>query len=332
MRPAGSPSSLHRAFTLVELLVVIAIIAVIMGLLLPAVQKVREAAARMQCQNNLHQIGIALHNFESEFRYFPRAGVYPKGVTTSSWSVFARILPYIEQSNIHKNINFAAPYSAQPAITKLRVPIYLCPTEQKDEPRPDGALTHYPINYGVNMGTWMVYDPATGNVGDGAFVINRKLAATVYHDGMSNTLAVSEVKAWNPYIRDGGNPSARGFPPPADPLQIAGFGGNFKTNSGHTEWVDARVHQTGFTTTFTPNTFVPFHSGGITHDVDFNSSREGKTVDRITYAAVTSRSYHTGIVNVLLMDGSVRSVSNFIRLSTWRALGTRNGGEFVGDY
>jgi prepilin-type processing-associated H-X9-DG protein len=93
--------------------------------------------------------------------------------------------------------------------------------------------------------------------------------------------------------------------------------------------VDARVHQTGFTTVFPPNTRVPYTSGGVLYDIDFNSSREGETINRMTYAAVTARSWHPNLVNALFVDGSVRSITNGISQATWRALGTRNGGEAV---
>ena len=119
---------------------------------------------------------------------------------------------------------------------------------------------------------------------------------------------------------------------PSSPTAISGFGGSFKTDSGHTEWVDGRIHQTGVSFVFTPNTVVPYSSGGVNYDIDFNSSREGKTTSGITYAAVTARSYHTGVVNVLLMDGSARTVSDTVALATWRALGTRSGNDIPGDF
>jgi prepilin-type N-terminal cleavage/methylation domain-containing protein len=322
----------RTAFTLIELLVVIAIIAILLALLVPAVQKVREAAARTQCLNNFKQIGLALHSYHDAHRAFPPAGQYPVGATGSSWSVQAKLLPYLEQANLHNQINFAAAYSTQPAITQFRVPVHVCPSDPNDKPRVDGALTHYPISYGVNFGTWMVFNAANQQGGDGAFVVNRPMRMTGISDGTSNTLAFAEVKMYSPYLRDGGNPSAAGTAVPATPSVVGGFGGTFKVDSGHTEWVDARVHQTGFTAVFTPNTVVPFVNAGTTYDIDFNSMREGTTTSGITYAAVTSRSYHSGIVNVLLMDGSCRSVSSSVALATWRALATRAGGEVVGDF
>src|SRR5881394_2370562 len=120
--PGGMMSPLSRrprpAFTLIELLVVIAIIAILIGLLLPAVQKVREAAARVKCQNNLKQIGLAMHSFIDSQRALPPNGIYrypPGGGTSmtvdSAWSALARILPYIEQESLFSNINFSLPYS-----------------------------------------------------------------------------------------------------------------------------------------------------------------------------------------------------------------------------
>jgi prepilin-type N-terminal cleavage/methylation domain-containing protein len=327
------PATVRPAFTLIELLVVMAIIAVLIALLIPAVQKVREAASRASCLNNLRQLGLALHNHESAHKVYPVAGVYPRGAVADSFSVQARLLPYLEQEALQNLIDFAASYASQPAVTSQRVPGYLCPSDPNPKPRPDGAVTHFPLSYLACFGTWMVYDAATGAGGDGAFVVNLPTAPRNFSgDGLSNTLAFSEGKAFQPYLRDGGNPSGAGVPPPASPAAVAGYGGQLKTDSGHTEWVDARVHQTGFTTVFTPNTRVPYtDAAGNVFDVDFNSSREGKTTTRITYAAVTARSYHEGIVHGLLMDGSARAFRNGIPRATWRALGTRAGGESVPD-
>jgi prepilin-type N-terminal cleavage/methylation domain-containing protein len=327
-------TKVRNGFTLIELLVVIAIIATLIGLLVPAVQKARHAANRIKCLNNLRQIGIALQNYESAVSTYPPVGMYPRGVPGFSWSAHARLLPYLEQENLQNLINWSLPYDVQGQVTATRVAIYLCPNEVNDKSRPDGAIEHYPVSYGFNLGTWFVYDPTSYQAGDGAFVVNRRTTPAMIIDGLSNTIALAEVKAFTPYLRDSGMPSGPGVPVPTSPAAVTTYGGQFKTDSGHTEWVDGRIHQTGFTTVFGPNTVVPYvdPTTGRTFDVDFNSSREGKTVNQITYAAVTSRSYHSQSVNVLLMDGSARSVSETIALSIWRALGTRDGQEAFGDF
>jgi len=319
------------AFTLIELLVVVAILAVLVGLLVPAVQKVRDAANRMSCQNNLKQIGIALHNHHDSLGALPTQGDYRQLGGMVYWSLFTRILPYVEQENLQKLIDFNRPISQQPEVAKKRIRTYLCPSEINDRERPDSpTFTHYPLNYSANNGTWHIMQPPAG-VGDGVFVVNGATRLSDIRDGTSNTLGIAEVKTFTPYFRECANPGVAGVPAPANPGGLAGYwgGGEFKMDSGHTEWVDGRVHQTGFTTTFPPNTRVPHSFGGQVFDVDFNSNREGRSASLPTYAAVTSRSHHVGGVNVLLMDGSCRFVQNGIAPDTWRALGTRAGAEVI---
>jgi prepilin-type N-terminal cleavage/methylation domain-containing protein/prepilin-type processing-associated H-X9-DG protein len=313
-------------FTLIELLVVIAIVAILVGLLLSAVQKVRDAANRAKCANNLKQWGLALHNHESALGCFPSAE-YP----ASNWSVQARLLPFVEQENLQRLIDFAQPYSAQPQVTQVRLPIGVCPGEVNDKAKVGATSTHYPGNYAVSAGTWFVYLASTGQTGDGAFGVGHRGRVADFIDGTSNTLGMAEVKAYQPFLTGGGTPAAAGAPAPGSPAEVIAYGGSVK-DTGHTEWVDFKVHETQFTATFPPNTAVPYDNAGTTADVDFVSSSEGKVATVPTYAAVTSRSYHTGGVNALFMDGGVRFVRNGVPQATWRALATRAGGEVLGEY
>ncbi|MDA0657325.1 MAG: DUF1559 domain-containing protein [Planctomycetota bacterium] len=324
---------LRPAFTLVELLVVIAIIGILVALLLPAVQAAREAARRSSCANNARQVVLAVHNFESAVRSFPASRNGAGG-----WSAQVALLPYLEESAIGQSVDLAANYNnatlagTATQVAGLRIATYLCPSEKNDVQRVDTAKNeyNYPINYAVNLGVWFVYDPATRTGGEGTFYPGSQLRPADIVDGMSKSICLAEVKGYTPYGRNAGAtgdipvPSnADGIPAPKEKK----WGIEVAQNTGHTEWVDGRAHQTGFTTVFLPNTQV--HPNWATdgtqgqYDVDWTNMQEGKSETAKTYAAVTARSYHPGVVQVAMMDGATRAVSNNIDLQVWRAASTR---------
>ncbi len=323
----------RQAFTLVELLVVIAIIGILVALLLPAVQAAREAGRRSQCQNNLKQIGLALASYESTFGRLPPGGFYPIAtVVPDSYSVHTRILPYMEQSSSYQLLNFGLAATSQPLVVMQQIPNYVCPSEIKAVPRVSATLTRFPTTYAYNVGTWFVWDPNTGLSGDGVFAMNQCRRMTDLRDGTSHTVGFAEVEAYQPYLLGGSPPTSLLVPPPTTPAAALAYGGVLQT-TGHTGWTEGQTFQTGFTFVFTPNTVVSFTNATGTYNVDYISSRDGSSATAYSYDVVTSRSYHSGdMVNVLMMDGSVRPVTSGISLQVWRAAGTPAGGDAAGEF
>lgn len=330
----------RNGFTLIELLVVIAIIAILIALLLPAVQQAREAARRIQCRNNLKQIALSVHSYESTNNALPPSmAIIPTTTSNSSWSIHGRLLPFMEQVNIYSRIDLSRPWGNFPIISNFRVPAYACPSDPKsDRARDTGTngIFLMPTCYGFNFGTWMVYNPTTGQGGDGITFPNSRITIASITDGTSNTLLASEVHAWTAYTRNGGPPATT---VPSDTAAVALCAASglkdrilpaTKDGTGHTEWANGHSHHSGFTTTLTPNSDVIFVDAGVTYpNTDYASRQEGSSTTSVSYSALNSRSYHTGIVQSALCDGSVRSFSSNIDLSVWRAMGTRNSGEIL---
>ncbi len=324
------------AFTLVELLVVIAIIGVLVALLLPAIGAVREAARRTQCVNSLRQLALGVLNYESSRRRLPPSAVIdPQQATDNgSWGVHGRILPYLEEAQLYANVDLDVAWDFQTAIDGLRIPIFQCPSDPKAEVVRDpggGKVKLYATNYGFNMGTWFVYDPATGQGGDGVFFPDSHLKMSAIRDGTSKTIMAAEVHAWTPYKRNGGPPTTNRPTSVAAAEAVIASGAQDK-DTGHTEWPDGRVHHTGFTATLPPNseTFATVNGNRVV--ADFNSWQEGKRDaegGHPTYAIVTSRSHHPGGVNLVRTDGSISFSSNEVDAPLWRAFATRNGGELL---
>lgn len=350
-------------FTLVELLVVIAIIGVLVGLLLPAVQAAREAARRMQCSNNLKQLGLALHTYHATFKKFPPGRMTPYfgnfvgSGTSECWtgaiSIHTHVLPYLELGNTYSQVDFSqtrvrVPPSGPPncpnnlRVVTTRIPLFVCPSEGKDPGTV--PVNSYRYNNGVTICTSKAWfdnngtrEPWTTNCtselnrvggmfGEGAF------SSAAITDGLSNTAAFSE--------RIFGDLNSAMISPgdirrtvPQSPTEttashIASCTGSPTTgphNSDHGMgngvWYYGHTHSSIYNHIFTPNSKV-FDCGT---NISFNDgNNEG--------AIVTARSYHSGVVNVVAADGSLRTVSDNVDLTIWRAYGTRAGGEVIADF
>ncbi len=332
----------RRGFTLIELLVVIAIIAVLIALLLPAVQGAREGARRARCMNNLKQLGLGVHNYESIAGALPPSGVLSgtgNVVTTwIGWSVHGRILPFMEQGPMFNAINFSHSGESPQNITVagLSVDVFLCPSEVDPWPAPANVGISNVTNYGFCMGDWFVWGGFRGPENRSAFGPNRSRRWAELADGTSQTIFAAEGKAKQPLYRDCGSLALVNDPsniPGTDrsPLDVVPEyrGGRCEFKTGHSEWTDGQAHHTGFTTAWTPNRpAVGSSPSGKPLDLDITGQREKKGGP--TFAAITARSDHPGGVYALFGDGGVRFVKDGIDGSTWRALGTVAGGEIIG--
>ncbi|AWM38541.1 hypothetical protein GobsT_32860 [Gemmata obscuriglobus] len=353
------PNRTRAAFTLIELLVVIAIIAILIGLLLPAVQKVREAAARMSSQNNLKQLGLALHSYEGANSVLP--GMKSAGesnATSFGYSVHAQLLPYIEQENLGKQIDMTQPlfvgvfptpsFQLNPSVAGTAgtvVRTFLCPG---DAQQPlftinSGGGTHAGTSYVVNLGSGLAGAGAAAPNGydtrfpsDGMFFYGPGLKFGDIADGTSNTMFMSQCllglnqNLTKPFAdltpdekrRQTASLSGKGLftgPSGANP----GYGASPPIGSAEylsaTSW---RGNRGG--SWIWANASV----NGFTAGLGPNSPEPDSTAHGMGF--LSARSNFRGGVNVCLGDGSVRFVRDAIALTTWRALATRAGGEVAG--
>jgi prepilin-type N-terminal cleavage/methylation domain-containing protein/prepilin-type processing-associated H-X9-DG protein len=344
-------------FTLIELLVVIAIIGVLIALLLPAVQSAREAARRSQCTNNLKQIALAAHNYESAHGSFPIGnrglqlaypGLPPCGIRTNppasvpiGHSAFVFILPYVEGGTLYNAFNIVRTYDSFSNGTGIstRVATYICPTDTPAEPDPTGTIPVTQGSYGCVRGLWETMAtnwatvttlpdpkglyPGTCNQGPGDGMFSTEWSHTIASatDGLSNTLLFGEMSRFR------NEPAGSNFM-----FNLIGWFWAGPPWTGDPAWpLDTRptggatcVPRLNAPADTTGNIFIACFTP-VTFPPDWVPVPACRDLGQFGF-----RSLHPGGANFAMADGSVRFVKDGINVPTYRALATRAGGEAIG--
>lgn len=311
-RPSG--------FTLVELLVVIAIIGILVALLLPAVQAAREAARRMQCGNNLKQMGLALHNYHDVYKSIPIGAIDGTSVAVSA---HARLLPFIEQTNLYDLVDFSVPHNHvnNTAARNTEVSTFRCPSDPSRLPSAIGGKNNYYWNAGSGI---VMY--ASGTAGqppaNGIVWLNEAYRFSDIIDGLSNTAAFAEKMTG-----DGSNGISS---PRTDTFQPGTYPNSPDEALQQCNAMDVTdLSKQGYSNVGGP-WLQQYHSTNqYAHVLPPNGRSCMFPPGRI---ATTANSQHPGGVQITLCDGSVRFVATTVALPAWRAIGSRNGGEPSVDY
>lgn len=336
----------RTAFTLVELLVVIAIIGILIGMLLPAVQMVREAARRTSCANNTRQLALALLNYESAFESFPSGYRFDKSMSpvnpvASIGPSDVRLLPYIEQENLENLTDGTMPWFMQPSTVALtKVATFRCPTDPAPDqyvveflstiPFPVGdrfAPSSYAWNLGYNdsLGVGPNFTARSPDKNTGVFYQESETKVSGIRDGLSNTFAIGEAASGVP-IREGGptNPNMDPFTGDIDsafhPWLLQGAMPEAFYSLGYR-------YAGGFCSTVEPLNQLPATDSYFAHESDTDLYDTRASWDGGPHWVSNFRSLHPSGANFALCDGSIQYVRENIDMTVYRAYSTMAGGE-----
>ncbi|OJW16346.1 MAG: hypothetical protein BGO49_18520 [Planctomycetales bacterium 71-10] len=315
MKPA--PSRVAAGFTLIEVLSVVAIIGLLVAILLPAVQAAREAARRGRCSNNLRQFGLALNAYEATHRVFPQGNNRPG-------PMHVVLLPHLDQQPLYASFNFAddpsssfdSPMGPNSSAMQAEVAVFLCPS---DIAGPLAGRTNYPGDAG--FGATLAATPPER---EGLFTeqVGVYIGPAAVQDGVGHTMAASEWAIGRPSYRD---PLASVYK--IAPIQVQP--GEF---DAYVEACRSAVPETATMALIAKSAFwssVGFCNTLFDHDLPPNG-HSCSNGDGINLGVWTAGSRHPGGVHALFVDGHVQFIRETIEPATWRALGTRHGGEVVG--